>query len=262
MINKNTKYRITLLAVLVTIIIAGCSCITIGTSQQPVQPPPSTSQIDPPVIEYFEAKPPEIAFGGTSTLIWKVTGAQTVQITPGVGTVNSSGEATVMPDQRMVYTLVAANAGGSNSLTAIVMVNKNLKAKTIALTEPEVTPYGFVYDSSSEPYEDGTISTYHVLFNKGPYSNTILDNTVYIFNSAEDTQKVFADDKYNSRMYATDFVSIGNEGYILTVKGTDINATPTYSLKFYKNNVYVKLTGNIPFNELDKLGRIMESRIY
>jgi hypothetical protein len=262
MSSKNVKYRLLLLVLAIGILISGYSCITINQQpQQPTQQPPPVS-INPPVIEYFESKPPEVAFGSSCTLIWKVTGAESIEISPDIGSVSSSGEVSIMPSQRMVYTLVAANQGGNNSATVTVVVNKNLKAKPIALTEEEVMPHGFVYDSSSEPHADNTISTYHVLFTQGPYSNTIIDNTVYIFNTVPDTETVFADDKYNSRMYATDFVAIGTEGYILTINSSDISIPPTYSLKFYKNNVYVKLTGNIPFNLLENLGRIIESRIY
>jgi hypothetical protein len=260
--SKKVKYILILLALSMGILISSFSCITINQQPQQSTQQPPPANISPPVIEYFEAKPPEIAFGSSCTLIWKVTGAESIEISPDIGSVNSNGEVSIMPSQRMVYTLVATNQGISNTATAIVVVNKNLKAKTIALTEEEVMPYGFVYDSSSEPHADETISTYHVLFTQGPYSNTILDNTVYIFNTVPDTEAVFADDKYNSRMYATDFVAIGTEGYILTINSSDISIPPTYSLKFYKNNVYVKLTGNIPFNVLENLGRIIESRIY
>jgi hypothetical protein len=258
--NYSTKFKLIALVLSLGVLVAGCQFLNSDQPQQPYQPPPS-SAITPPVIEYFESKPPEIAYGSSCNLIWKVTGADSVQISPDIGNVSSSGEVAIMPEQRMVYTLVASNSGGNNSATTVVIVNKNLKAKPVALTEEDVIPNGFVYDSSSEPSTKNTISTYHILFNKGPYTNTILDNTVYVYNTVPDLETVFAEDKYNSRMYATDFVAIGTEGYILTINSTDVNQ-PTYSLKFYKSNVYVKLTGNIPLNQLEKFARINESRIY
>jgi hypothetical protein len=206
--------------------------------------------------------PAEVAFGTSSTLKWNVTGADSVQITPDIGNVGNSGETAIMPQQRMVYTLTATNGGGNNTATVTVTVNQNTRAKPIALTEEDVMPDGFVYDSSSEPSTANTLSTYHILFKQGPYTNTILDNTVYIYDTIPDLEAVFAEDKYNSRMYATDFIAIGNEGYVLTINSSSETIAPTYSLKFYKNNVYVKLTGNIPLNQLEKFARINESRIY
>jgi hypothetical protein len=254
------KYRLIAVVIFLSIIIPGC--ITISTEQPQQSQPPSPTATNPPIIEYFESKPPEIAYGSSCTLIWKVTGVSSVQITPDIGNVGNTGEMAIMPEQRIVYTLVASNGGGNSSATTIVTVNKNLKAKPVALTEEDVIKDGFVYDSSSEPSTKDTISTYHIMFKQGPYTNTILDNTVYVFNTVPDAEKVFADDKYNSRMYATDFVAVGTEGYILTINSSDPNLLPTYSLKFYKNNVYVKLTGNIPLNQLEQYARLNESRIY
>ena len=256
------KHKLILFVLCLTLIIPGCITISTGQPQQPSQSQPTSPAISPPVIEYFEAIPAEVAFGSSSTLKWNVTGADSVQITPDVGNVGNSGETAIMPQQRMVYTLEATNGGGNNSATVTVTVNQNTRAKPVALTEEDVMPDGFVYDSSSEPSTKNTRSTYHILFKQGPYSNTILDNTVYIYDTIPDLEAVFTEDKYNSRMYATDFVAIGTEGYVLTINSSDVNIPPTYSLKFYKSNVYVKLTGNIPLSQLEKYARINENRIY
>jgi hypothetical protein len=257
------KFKLVLLIICVALIIPGCITVTTQQPQQPSQSQPtSPAAVSPPVIEYFEAAPTEVAFGSSSTLKWNVSGADSVQITPDIGNVGNSGETAIIPQQRMVYTLTASNGGGNNTATVTVTVNQNTRAKPIALTENDVMPDGFVYDSSSEPSTPNTISTYHILFKQGAYSNTILDNTVYIYDTIPHLEAVFAEDKYNSRMYATDFVAIGNEGYVLTINSSSETVAPTYSLKFYKNNVYVKLTGNIPLNQLEKFARMNESRIY
>lgn len=256
------KFKLVLFILCVVLIIPGCITVTTEQPQQPSQSQPTSPAVSPPVIEYFEATPTEVAFGSSSNLKWSVTGADSVQITPDIGNVGNSGETAIMPQQRMVYTLTATNGGGNNTATVIVTVNQNTRAKPIALTEEDVMPDGFVYDSSSEPSTKNTVSTYHILFKQGPYTNTILDNTVYIYNTIPDLEAVFAEDKYNSRMYATDFIAIGNEGYVLTINSSSETIAPTYSLKFYKNNVYVKLTGNIPLNQLEKFARINENRIY
>ena len=247
------KFKLVLFILCIALIIPGCITVTTQQPQQPSQSQPtSPAAVSPPVIEYFEAAPAEVAFGSSSTLKWNVTGADSVQITPDIGNVGNSGETAIIPQQRMVYTLTASNGGGDNTATVTVTVNQNTRAKPIALTEEDVMPDGFVYDSSSEPSTPNTISTYHILFKQGAYSNTILDNTVYIYDTITDLEAVFA----------TDFVAIGNEGYVLTINSSSETVAPTYSLKFYKNNVYVKLTGNIPLNQLEKFARMNESRIY
>jgi len=66
-----------------------------------------------PVLESFDASSLTITSGQEATLHWDVTGANSVSISPGIGTVSSSGTRTVSPDTTVTYTLVAGNAFGS-----------------------------------------------------------------------------------------------------------------------------------------------------
>jgi hypothetical protein len=100
-----------LLAVMFT---AGCdlSGISLTTTNQQ------------PLINSFASNPPSIAAGESSTLSWSVTGATTVSIDQGIGTVALSGSRAVMPGATTVYTLTASNAAGvSSTATAQVIVS-------------------------------------------------------------------------------------------------------------------------------------------
>lgn len=73
-----------------------------------------------PAINSFTAAPPVIPNGGTSTLAWNVSDADSVSITPGVGSVAASGSKAVAPTATTTYTLTATNACGTS--TALVKV--------------------------------------------------------------------------------------------------------------------------------------------
>ena len=85
---------------------------------------PITITTQPPVIDSFEANPPTIEAGESSTLGWKVSGATTVSIDEGIGNVALTGTRAVSPGTTTVYTLTATNsAGASVTATAQVIVS-------------------------------------------------------------------------------------------------------------------------------------------
>lgn len=76
-----------------------------------------------PVINSFSASPASITSGGSSTLSWTITGAESASIDNGVGTVSvTTGSITVSPDTTATYTLTATNASGSAKLDTTVSV--------------------------------------------------------------------------------------------------------------------------------------------
>ncbi len=87
---------------------------------------PIDSQVtvaSPPIVVSFTATPSSITAGETATLAWNVTGATTVTIGPGIGTVDPSGGTTVVsPAATTTYTLTATNAEGSVTAHATVIV--------------------------------------------------------------------------------------------------------------------------------------------
>src|SRR4030042_6827469 len=126
-----TLIPLLLLAVLFT---AGCDLAGISLT--------TTNQ--PPLINSFAANPPSIAAGESSTLNWGVTGATTVSIDQGIGTVALSGSRAVMPTTTTIYKLTATNAAGmSGTATAQVMVT--------SATPPSPTPSPTPSPSSGLP---------------------------------------------------------------------------------------------------------------
>ncbi|MDB4374120.1 LamG domain-containing protein [Akkermansiaceae bacterium] len=69
-----------------------------------------------PVINSFEASELVIFLGGTTTLLWDVSGADSIDLDQGIGPVaNPSGSVDVSPTETTTYTLTATNGIGSLS---------------------------------------------------------------------------------------------------------------------------------------------------
>jgi hypothetical protein len=75
-----------------------------------------------PEIASFAAAPVAVNPGGSSTLSWTVTGADTVSIDNGIGPVAASGSTPVTPAANTTYTLTATNGDGTTTATATVIV--------------------------------------------------------------------------------------------------------------------------------------------
>ncbi len=76
----------------------------------------------PPGISSFTATPSTITAGQNSTLGWTVSGATSLSIDNGVGTVTGTSKV-VSPGITTTYKLTATNAAGSTTATATVTVN-------------------------------------------------------------------------------------------------------------------------------------------
>ena len=84
-----------------------------GGSGSPPQPKPTISS--------FAATPSAMTPGSSSTLAWSVTGATSVSIDQGVGTVSGTS-VTVAPTATTTYTLTATNSSGTTAATVTVSV--------------------------------------------------------------------------------------------------------------------------------------------
>src|ERR1039458_2866706 len=74
---------------------------------------------NPPVISYFLANPTSVGPGIKTTLLWATSGATSVTIDHGVGTVTGNS-ATVSPTAATTYTLTATNGAGRVTATTTV----------------------------------------------------------------------------------------------------------------------------------------------
>jgi hypothetical protein len=112
------------LSLLLLILIPGC--ITVPA------PLPNPT---PPVIIEFSNSPSTINSGGTSTLLWNVTGADSVSIDQGIGQVNAAGTRVVSPATSTVYTISASNSAGTVTRSSLTTVN------SVLLTPPVIIEF-------------------------------------------------------------------------------------------------------------------------
>jgi hypothetical protein len=101
---------------LLLILIPGCITVP-APSPNPI-PPVGT----PPVIMEFSSNPSIINSGGTSTLLWNVTGAISVSIDQGIGQVNVAGTRVVSPTTSTAYTISATNSAGTVIRSSAIII--------------------------------------------------------------------------------------------------------------------------------------------
>jgi len=105
------------LSLLLVALIPGCFTI-------PVQAPNTVPPVrTPPVIVAFNNTPSTVNPGGTSTLLWNVTGADSLSIDQGIGQVEVAGIRVVSPASSTVYTISATNSAGTVTRSTTTMVN-------------------------------------------------------------------------------------------------------------------------------------------
>jgi len=105
-----------------------------------------------PVVNAFGADPGSIVEGESSTLSWDVSGAATVSIDHGVGSVALTGTRTVSPTTTTSYTLTATNATGAVIAVATVVVSAAPPVEQTVTLEPVSTPM-----ETGSIYSDGHI---------------------------------------------------------------------------------------------------------
>ncbi len=89
-----------------------------GTTTQTVQVAVGSTTAQ---ILRFQASPSTIASGAQTTLSWTTSGANTISISPNVGTVTANGSTTVSPASTTSYTLSATGTDGK-TVTAVATV--------------------------------------------------------------------------------------------------------------------------------------------
>ncbi len=234
---------------------------TFPGSEEPVtEPPPQSSPAQPvitPTILSFDAKPAEILLGESVKLQWDVSDATSLTIEPDIGEVQSSGELSLSPKTSTTYKLTATNKEESVIETVSVSVIENIRAADIVLTENDVKPADFIFNTHSEPTLDNTVSTFYAIYIR---TDETFGISVYVFKDIASVEEYYLQTKTNNRTNIGGITDLGDVGYYLTFIG-DPAAHETYSIRFIKNNVYVNITGLKDYDELESFGKIIESRI-
>jgi hypothetical protein len=102
-----------------------------------------------PVINMFSANPSSIASGGSVLLNWDVTGATSVSIDQGVGSIAALGSITVTPGSSVLYTLTAANGAGSITASAPVVVGSTPPAGIPVINSFTASPANVLFGGST-----------------------------------------------------------------------------------------------------------------
>lgn len=101
-----SSYKGVIFLVILVLLISGCNGIV----------------VELPNIVSFSASSTNITAGESVTLIWQVSGADTVSIDQGIGEVFSISSISLNPTDTTTYTLTATNTAGSVTATVTVTV--------------------------------------------------------------------------------------------------------------------------------------------
>ena len=119
------KLSIALLALSLTVFTIGCkksAPIAAKTPAPPTPDAPPPAAKPAPVIRSFTVEPTSISAGQSATLRWAVERADSVSITAGIGSVQSSGTRSVSPPSTTTYRLTATGAGGTTERSVTLSV--------------------------------------------------------------------------------------------------------------------------------------------
>jgi hypothetical protein len=106
----------------------GTATAMVAITVNPISPPPVSAS--------FNVTPSIITPGQSATLQWNVTGADTVRIDPGIGSVPVSGSEQISPATTTTYILTATNAAGIITDSTTLSVSTYLPSDSTYFTYP------------------------------------------------------------------------------------------------------------------------------
>ena len=116
---QQRKRNLALLASVLGVVLLAASCHKKKVAPPPPPPPPAAAAT--PTVS-LTAEPSTIQKGESVTLSWTSQDATTLDLQPGVGTVQPNGSTSVSPEESTTYTLTAKGPGGSSTAQARVTV--------------------------------------------------------------------------------------------------------------------------------------------
>ena len=120
------------------IIILCLSLLIVGACKKT----PTAPEIQPPVINYFNADSYTIDCGESCSLSWPVSYADTITIDQGVGSVGPSGSVSVGPTVSITYRLTASNTFGVKTASCSIAVNAVANMILVSDISRTMTSYG------------------------------------------------------------------------------------------------------------------------
>jgi len=129
--NERRLYvsKIVMLLLVLSLVLFAAAC----KKKVPPPPPPPPPVVTPPApppppparatINSFTAEPSTIERGQSSTLSWSISNATDMNISAGIGAVQSQGQRQVFPNATTTYTLTARGPGGMDTRSVTVTVS-------------------------------------------------------------------------------------------------------------------------------------------
>ncbi len=105
-----------ILVVLAVLALAGCSGF------QPSALLPKAAALPRPDVVIFKAEPSKVERGTATMLRWEVSGAESIVLDHGIGSVEGSGSLEIKPSEITAYNLTAVNRGGTVVSSVIINV--------------------------------------------------------------------------------------------------------------------------------------------
>jgi len=136
--------------ILFVVLIISSGCIYLPAS------PGATGQA--PVIASFDANPDTISSGARAQLRWEVTGATSVSIDNGVGSVALKGTRPVVPSSTTNYIMTATNQYGTTNASAQVLVSGTSGGSTPSSGVPVINSFTASPDSFAAGGGGSTLS--------------------------------------------------------------------------------------------------------
>jgi uncharacterized protein YjdB len=212
-----------------------------------------------PVINSFSANPASITAGQSSTLSWSVTGATSLSINHGAGTVTGASKS-VSPTTTTTYTLTATNRVGSTTKIAKVTVSGSggggsVASITVSPSDPSIAE-GSTQQLSATA-KDSSGKTLGVTFTWTSSDNSVatVDSTGLATGVAAGNTTITASAGGKSGSASLTVVGSGNGDFGISVApaapsvAQGGSSSVTVSISRYANNVgnvQLSLTGNVP----------------
>ncbi|MBM3154287.1 MAG: hypothetical protein FJ008_03035 [Chloroflexi bacterium] len=196
------------------------SVTVVVTSAAPPQP---TSA---PTIISFTAKPTSLSGAGTTTLSWSTSGATSVTLSPGGGSVPASGSATATLSSTRTYTLTATNSAGSvnRSVTVTVAAAPTSPPASPSPAAPPATPPVINTFTASPTSLSGTGTTTLTWSTSGATSVTLSPGIGSVPASGSATATLSSTRTYT--LTATNSVGSANRSVTITVAAAPTSPPP------------------------------------
>ena len=164
-----------------------------------------SSPIEKPTVNSFEASPSAIVAGGSATLSWDVSGAETVTIENCDGPFDAaSGTKQVSPQATTTYTLTATNQAGATTASVTLTVSSPIEKPTV--NSFEASPSAIVAGGSA------TLS-----WDVSGAETVTIDNCDGPFDAASGTKQVSPQATTTYTLTATNQAGATNASVALTV---------------------------------------------